>query len=72
MPKPTPGEILRAQLEHKRRTLPMFLRPQLGDVLAALDDWIAATETRLSDLDARVQRADKMPAAADLDRLVSA
>jgi len=72
MAKPSPGEILRAQLEHKRRTLPMFLRPQLGDVLAALDDWIEATETRLAGLDARVQRQDKMPAAADLDRLVSA
>lgn len=48
MARPTPAEILRAALEHKRRTLPIFLRPQLADVLGQLDDWVASVESRLA------------------------
>jgi hypothetical protein len=51
MAKPTPATLLRAELEHKRRTLPIFLKPQLGDVLDRLDDWVTSVETRLATLD---------------------
>jgi hypothetical protein len=72
MAKPTPGENIRAQLEHKRRTLPMFLRPQLGDVLGSLDDWIASVELRLAAQDAQIRGLNKMPSPAALDALVGA
>lgn len=67
--RPTPAEILRTQLEIKRRTLPIFLRPQLGDLLAMIDDWVQSVETRLAGLGARVDRGDKMPSAAALELL---
>lgn len=60
---------MRTQLEIKRRTLPIFLRPQLGDLLAMIDDWVQSVETRLAGLGARVDRGDKMPSAAALELL---
>lgn len=61
MARPTPAAILRSELELKRRTLPMFLRPQLGDLLSMLDDWVHSVELRLSAIDAR----DKSAAALE-------
>jgi hypothetical protein len=72
MARPTPAEILRAELEHKRRTLPIFLQPQLGDVLNHLDDWVASVEARLLSQDAQLRGLTKMPSPAALDALVSA
>jgi hypothetical protein len=69
MAKPSPFESLRAELALKRRTLPMFLRPQLGDVIDKLDDWIGSTEQRLAAQDARLRALDKMPSAESLDTL---
>ncbi len=52
--RPTPAEILRTQLEIKRRTLPIFLRPQLGDLIDMLDDWVKSVEQRQAALEGRL------------------
>jgi hypothetical protein len=59
----TPAEILRDELNIKTRTLPVFLRPQLGPVLGMLDMWVASVE-------ARVAALQKMPSAEVLAVLV--
>jgi hypothetical protein len=71
MARPQPGKLFRDALEHKRRTLPIFLRPQLADVLGQLDDWVASVELRLITIEARQRALDKLPAAESLDVLVS-
>lgn len=71
MPRPTPTELLRAELDHKRRTLPMFLRPQLGEVIHKLDHWITDTDARLVAIEAQIRALNKMPSPAALEVLVS-
>lgn len=67
--RPTPAEILRTQLEIKRRTLPLWLRPQLGELIDMLDHWVQSVEQRIAATDGRVRGIDKMPSAASLELL---
>jgi len=60
---------LRAELQLKLRTLPMFLRPQFGDLISKLDDWVESVESRLTATDARVRGIDKIPSTAALELL---
>jgi hypothetical protein len=69
MARLSPAELLRAELEHKRRTLPIFLKPQLGELLDRLDAYVDSTEKRLGAIDARLRAIDKMPSAAMLEQL---
>jgi hypothetical protein len=69
--RPTPAEILRNHLEIKRRTLPTFLRPQLVELIGMLDDWVLSVEQRMTILEGRQQRADKMPSPAALEMLTT-
>ena len=69
MARPTPAEVLRNHLEIKRRTLPTFLRPQLLELIGILDDWVISVEQRMTILEGRQQRADKLPSAASLELL---
>ncbi len=55
----TAAEILTRELRQKVATLPIFIRPHLGDVLGMLDDWIQSVEARIAAL-------QKMPSAEAL------
>jgi hypothetical protein len=60
----TAAEIFRDELQARTRTLPLFLRPQLGAILGMLDMWVASVEARLAAL-------QKMPSAAVLNALIA-